>query len=101
MPPHPPWSVLIRRALGGTVATLLAIELLDELVFGARPARQRRGDGAAVVRRLPGGARRGREARAGRRHRGAVGLAAALWPLLAAPLALLALVPGRSRRRHP
>jgi hypothetical protein len=29
------------------------------------------------------------------------GLAAALWPLLAAPLALLALVPGRSRRRHP
>jgi hypothetical protein len=38
MPPHPPWSVLIRRALGGAVATLLAIELLDELVFGAREA---------------------------------------------------------------
>jgi MFS transporter, FSR family, fosmidomycin resistance protein len=29
------------------------------------------------------------------------GLTAALWPLLAAPLALLTLVPGRSQRRHP
>jgi FSR family fosmidomycin resistance protein-like MFS transporter len=38
MPPHPPWSLLIRRALGGVVATLLAIELLDELAFGAREA---------------------------------------------------------------
>ncbi|HLF00264.1 MAG TPA: MFS transporter [Gaiellaceae bacterium] len=30
--------MLIRRSLGGVVATLLAIELLDELVFGAREA---------------------------------------------------------------
>ncbi len=29
---------MIRRSLGGVVATLLAIELLDELVFGAREA---------------------------------------------------------------
>src|SRR5438067_2319968 len=35
---HPRWHLPIRRSLGGVVATLLAIEVLDELVFGAREA---------------------------------------------------------------
>ena len=34
----PSLVTLIRKSLGGVVATLLAIELLDELVFGAREA---------------------------------------------------------------